>query len=117
MKVLEGTISAKHITTKELCNVYRRLPKATDVTMKSPYHPDAKDLARFKQLAKKRTLVEVRKAYECRDGPSLLKQPWNTASERRLEALVRGSLAPTEVTVAEALLLNFEGLRTNVVSL
>ena len=52
MKVLEGTISAKHITTKELCNVYRRLPKATDATMKSSYHPNAKDLARIKEPLK-----------------------------------------------------------------
>ena len=117
IQVLEEMISAKQITPKELCNVYRRLPKVADDTTKSSYHPNAKDHARFKELVRKPAHVEVRIKSECRDGSSLLKQPWNTASERRLEALVHGSLAPTEFTVAEALLLNFEGLRTNVVSL
>ena len=109
-QVLEDMISEGQVTTKELCSVYRYLPKAADDTTSSSYHPNPKEHARFKELVKTPTLSDVRVAFECPDGSSLLKQPWNTASERRLEALVRESLTKTEFTVAEALLLNYDGV-------
>lgn len=109
-QVLEDMISEGQVTTKELCSVYRHLPKAADDTTTSSYHPNPKEHARFKELVRTPTLSDVRVAFECRDGSSLLKQPWNTASERRLEALIRESLAKTGFTVAEALLLNYDGV-------
>ena len=95
LAVLQDMISTNEVTTKELCNVYRRLPKAPDDTAKS-YHPNPKVLARFKELVVKPNLTEVRKAFENHEGSSLLGQPLNTSTERRIEALVRTAVAKTD---------------------
>ena len=46
-QVLEDMISEGQVTTKELCSVYRYLPKVTDDTTTSSYHPNPKEHARF----------------------------------------------------------------------
>ena len=102
-------ISTNGITTKELCRVFRRFPKAPDDTARS-YHPNPKDVARFKELVVTPTLVEVRKGFENHDGSSILGQPLNTLTDRRIEALVRTAVAKTDYIVAEVLHLNLEGL-------
>ena len=109
LAVIQDMISTNGITTKELCRVYRRFPKAPDDTARS-YHPNPKDLARFKELVVMPTLGEVRKGFENRDGSSLLGQPLNTLADRRIEALVRTAVAKTDYTAAEVLHLNLEGL-------
>jgi len=86
--VLQDMIPTNEVTSKELFSVYRRLPKAPDDTAKS-YHPNPKDLARFKELVVKPNITEVRKAFENNDGSSLTGHPLNTSTERCIEALVR----------------------------